>query len=75
MVCKCSWDKVHCYAVFTHGPSLFASRWLSGTLPPWIGNFTKLERLNFGQTYLEGPFPEQIGNMKYLREVNLDGTG
>ncbi len=44
---------------------------LRGTIPPEIGNLTKLEVLSLGNNHLSGVIPQELGRLTNLRTVYL----
>ena len=47
---------------------------LRGTLPPEIGNLSKLVTLSLFDNRLTGPLPSEIGNLSSLEHLYLDGN-
>jgi hypothetical protein len=42
---------------------------LSGPIPSWIGDLSKLEELSLGENYFEGSIPPEIGKLKNLKRL------
>ena len=40
---------------------------LQGTIPPELGNLTRLERLDLGDNQLQGAIPPELGNLTMIR--------
>nr|XP_048323065.1 putative receptor-like protein kinase At3g47110 [Ziziphus jujuba var. spinosa] len=43
----------------------------TGTMPPWIRNFTSLAALSFGENNFQGSIPEDLGHLTGLRRFIL----
>ena len=48
---------------------------LAGTLPPAVGDFLDLKRLNLGGNALTGRLPPDLGNLPELEALDLSGNG
>ncbi len=48
-----------------------ADNGLAGTLPPELGDLSKLERLALGSNRLVGPIPSELGNLANLEYLSL----
>ncbi|KAH9310234.1 hypothetical protein KI387_038145, partial [Taxus chinensis] len=44
---------------------------LSGTIPPELGNLSRLENLTLADNYLTGPIPPQLGSLNSLKFLSL----
>ncbi len=53
----------------------FAYNYLTGTLPPEIGNFPQLQHLWLYWNWIEGALPAEIGNLSQLETLDLDDNG
>lgn len=53
---------------------LLPGRNLDGMLPPEIGNFTMLEKLDLSENSLRGSIPEEIGRLSKLTILNITGN-
>ena len=49
-----------------------ARNWLTGELPPELGNLANLEHLSLSQNWLTGRIPAELGNLTNLRRLELD---
>jgi len=52
----------------------FDENYTSGTLPPEIGNLSRLEILDLGDNNYSGPIPPELGNLTNLVHLNFDGN-
>ena len=43
-------------------------------MPAWLGNATRLRRLNLGRNELTGPIPAALGNSAGLETLDLGGN-
>ena len=48
-----------------------SNNYLSGCIPPEIGNATNLEYLNLSNNYIDQSIPSEIGNLSNLKNLNL----
>lgn len=66
---------------FIHGLLYLRSNGLTGAIPPELGSFARLQRLNLEDYslardhHLTGPIPPEFGNLASQRELNLTGNG
>ncbi|KAG1359423.1 leucine-rich repeat receptor-like kinase protein FLORAL ORGAN NUMBER1 [Cocos nucifera] len=56
------------------GMLILASNWISGPIPPAIGNLRGLQTLSLESNRLSGEIPPQIGDLKQLTKLNLGGN-
>ena len=62
-----------CYSIEnTDSLSLASSNQVKGSIPPEIGNLTKLIKLNLGTNQLTGSLPPEIGNLANLTHLMLN---
>ncbi len=47
---------------------------LTGSIPPELGNLTRLRELDLGWNSLTGPIPPELGNLTSLRELELSSN-
>ncbi|KAF3507456.1 hypothetical protein F2Q69_00010190 [Brassica cretica] len=47
---------------------------LTGSLPPAIGNLTRMQYMTFGINALSGPVPKEIGLLKDLRSLSISSN-
>ena len=69
-VTPCSWYGVTCYAGRVTGLAL-AYNWLSGTIPPDMGNLAMLQQLILPSNELTGGIPPELGTLPYLESLYL----
>ncbi|KAK8594795.1 hypothetical protein V6N13_015711 [Hibiscus sabdariffa] len=48
--------------------------YLSGPLPAFIGNMSRLESLSIGTNILSGPIPKELGNLKNLSLLSMSNN-
>ncbi|CAO2046687.1 unnamed protein product [Urochloa humidicola] len=53
---------------------VIANSHLSGSVPPWLANFTQLKVLDLSWNQLAGNIPAWIGNLKFLFYVDLSNN-
>ena len=71
----CGWYGVTCDAVL-HVISLsLGYNFLTGTIPPELGNLVNLMSVDLSGNNLSGPIPAVIGNLVSLTELKLDNNG
>ena len=62
-----------CYSIEnTDSLNLASSNQVKGSIPPEIGNLTKLIKLNLGTNQLTGSLPPEIGNLANLTHLMLN---
>jgi Leucine-rich repeat (LRR) protein len=72
---ECTWHGVTCDASGSHVDDLvFLDNCLHGSIPPEIGNLTRLSALILWDYGLDGSIPREIGNVTNLRHLDLVGS-
>jgi hypothetical protein len=69
----CSWVGVICEQGHVVELQLYYNQ-LAGSLPPEIGNLTRLKALYLDKNQLSGPVPAEIGNLTELQIARLGGN-
>eukprot|EP00980_Cylindrotheca_fusiformis_P018931 scaffold6322_cov59-Cylindrotheca_fusiformis.AAC.27 len=67
----CNWCSIECNENDRVHSLLFFAFQLHGTLPPEIGNFQGLKKIEFGINSLRGSIPTEIGNLRQLTSLAL----
>ncbi|KAJ0967117.1 hypothetical protein J5N97_024034 [Dioscorea zingiberensis] len=52
----------------------FKQAFITGSLPHWIGNFTKLRYLDVSTNFLSGEIPASLGQLSQLQLLNIGGN-
>ncbi|KAI4328594.1 hypothetical protein L6164_020934 [Bauhinia variegata] len=69
----CQWRGITCGKLHQRVTILnLSSQRLQGSISPYIGNLTFLQRLNLNNNSFNGEIPPQIGNLRRLQVLRLD---
>ncbi|KAK3035086.1 hypothetical protein RJ639_032588 [Escallonia herrerae] len=70
--CDCSYN----FASTCHIIALnLAQNYLSGYLPPSVGNLARMQYFSFGTNSFYGPLPSELGNLTKLEQLYFDSSG
>ncbi|XP_026406828.1 probable LRR receptor-like serine/threonine-protein kinase At5g45780 [Papaver somniferum] len=70
----CTWNMVGCSSEGFVISLEMASKGLSGTLSPSVGNLSRLQTMLLQNNLLSGPIPPEIGKLSKLQTLDLSGN-